>query len=88
MSEPKAPKGLKTHLNMLCHRCENCTNAIVPPTANIVAIMYSITQFNVVGRVHTASIMATAHAHAATVSTTTISINLLITISFRSIIKK
>ena len=68
--------------------CENCTNAIVPLTANIVAIMYSVTQSNVVGRVHTASIIATAHEHAAIVSMRMISINLLIMLLFRLIIKK
>ena len=73
---------------MLCHRCENCTNAIVPPMANMTAIMYSITASNVVGRVHTASIIATAHEHAAIVSIRIISANLLILFCFRLIIKK
>lgn len=38
--------------------------AIVPPIANMAAIMYSIILSNVVGRLQHTSMIATAHEHA------------------------
>lgn len=73
---------------MSCHKHDNNINAIVPQMTSIVDTTYSVILSSVVGRAHTASIIARVYEHVAIVSMIIISINFLITISFRLIIKK
>lgn len=73
---------------MSCHKHDNNINAIVPQMTSIVDTTYSVILSSSVGRAHTASIIARVYEHAAIVSMIIISINFLITISFRLIIKK
>ena len=62
--------------------------AIVPPIANIAAIIYSIILSNIVGRLQHTSMIAKAHEHAPHTMSNIHSTKFLILVCFKLIIKK